>query len=104
MRVESLHLEVDPLTQFRMQPCQFIRSDILGPLKALDQFLSEGVLISDISCTHASPLVMVHKERCNSNGGGLSGGLVPLCISQPTSSPRYIVPAARRSAKLCQSG
>ena len=35
LRVESLHLEVDPLAQFRMQPCRFIRSDILGPLKDL---------------------------------------------------------------------
>ena len=63
LRVESLHLEVDPLARFRMQPCRFIRSDILGPLKALiDQFVSEGVLISDISCTHASPLVIFHKK------------------------------------------
>jgi hypothetical protein len=55
LRVESLHLEVDPMAQFRMQPCRFIRSDILAPLKALiDQFVSEGVLVSDISCTHAS--------------------------------------------------
>ena len=49
--------------QLRMQPCRFIRSDILVPLKALiDQFLSEGVLVSDISCTHASPLVVLKKE------------------------------------------
>jgi len=61
MRIESLHLEVDPLTQFRMQPCRFIRSDILGPLETLiDQFVSEGVLVSDISGTHASP---VHKDE-----------------------------------------
>ena len=64
LRVESLHLEVDPLAQFRMQPCRFIRSDILSPLKALiDQFVSEGVLVSDISCTHASPMVIVHKKE-----------------------------------------
>ena len=64
LRVESLHLEVDPMAQFRMQPCRFIRSDILVPLKALiDQFVSEGVLVSDISCTHASPLVIVHKKE-----------------------------------------
>jgi len=57
LRVESLHLEVDPLTQFMMQPCRFIRSDILGPLKAqIDQFVSEGVLVSDISCTHTMVL------------------------------------------------
>ena len=24
LRVESLHLEVDPLAQFRLQPCRFI--------------------------------------------------------------------------------
>ena len=36
----------------------------MGPLKALiDQFVSEGVLISDISCTHACPLVIVHKKE-----------------------------------------
>ena len=47
-----------------MQPCHFIRRDILGSLKALiDQFVSEGVLIPDISCTHASPLVIVHKKE-----------------------------------------
>ena len=64
LRVESLHLEVDPLAQFRMQSCRFIRSNILGPLKALiDQFVREGVLIPDISCTHASPLVIVYKKE-----------------------------------------
>ena len=56
LRVESLHLGVDPLAQFRMQPCRFIKSDILGPLKALiDQFVSEGVLVLDISCTTRVP-------------------------------------------------
>ena len=34
------------------------------PLKALiDQFVRERVLVSDISCTHASPLVIVHKKE-----------------------------------------
>ena len=52
------------MAQFRLQPCRFIRSDVLGSLKALiDQFVSKGVLISDISCTHASPLVIVHKKE-----------------------------------------
>ena len=61
LRVESVHLEVDTLAQFRMQPCRFLRSNISHPLKALiDQFVSEGVLVSDIFCTHASPLVIVH--------------------------------------------
>jgi len=47
-----------------MQPCRFIRCDILGPLKTLiDQFKSEGVLIPHTSCTHASPLVIVHKKE-----------------------------------------
>jgi hypothetical protein len=64
LRVDSLHLEVDPNATFRMQPCRFIRSDILGPLKVMiDQFVSEGVLIPDISCSHASPLVIVHKKE-----------------------------------------
>ena len=62
--MESLHLELDSLAQFRMQPSRFIRSDILGTLKTLiDQFVSEGVLISDISCTHASPSVVVPKKE-----------------------------------------
>ena len=53
---------MDPLAQFRTQPCQFIRSDILGPLKALiDEFVSEEVLVSDISRTHVSQLVIVYK-------------------------------------------
>ena len=64
MRVESLHLEMDPLAQFRIQPCRLIRSDILGPIKALiDQFVREGSARSDISCTSASPLVIVHKKE-----------------------------------------
>ena len=29
----------------------------------IDQFVSEGVLIPDISCSHASPLVIVHKKE-----------------------------------------
>ena len=57
-----MYLEVDSYAQFRMQPCRLIRSDILSPLEALiDQFVSEGVLIPDISSTHASPQVIVHK-------------------------------------------
>ena len=60
LRVDSLHLEIDPNVTFRMQPCRFIRSDILRSLKAMiDEFVSEGVLIPDISCSHASPLVIV---------------------------------------------
>ena len=70
LRVESLHLEVDPLAQFRMQPCRFIRSDILVPLKALiDQFVRDGVLVLDISCTqlgHSS-----QEGMWNLNGSGL---------------------------------
>ena len=43
LRKKSLHLEVDPLAQFRMQLCRFIRSDILGPINAqIDQFVREG--------------------------------------------------------------
>ena len=57
-------MEMDAPAQFRMQPCRLIRSDILGPLKTLfDQFVSERVLIPGISCTHASPLVIVHKKE-----------------------------------------
>ena len=43
LRVENLHLEVDPLAHFTMQLCRFIRSDILGPINAqIDQFVREG--------------------------------------------------------------
>ena len=64
LRVDSLHLEIDTNATFRMQPCRFIRSDILGPLKVkIDQFVTEGVLIPDISFSHASPLVIVHKKE-----------------------------------------
>jgi len=46
-----------------MQPCRFIKSDILVPLKAMiDQFVSEGE-VPDISCSHATPLVIVHKKE-----------------------------------------
>ena len=64
LRVDSLHLEIDPNATFRMKPCRFIRSDILGSLKVMiDEFVSEGVLISNISCSHVSPLVIVHKKE-----------------------------------------
>ena len=64
LRVDSQHPENDPNATFRMQPCWFIRSNILGSLKVMiDQFVSEGVLIPDISCSHASPLVIVHKKE-----------------------------------------
>ena len=60
----SLHLEVDPTATFMMKPCRFIRSDILGPLKVMiDQLVSDGVLIPNISCIHASPLVIVYKKE-----------------------------------------
>ena len=56
LRVDSLHLEVDPNATFRMHPCRFIKSDILGPLKVMIDH-------PDISCSHASPLVIVHKKE-----------------------------------------
>ena len=46
-----------------MQPCRFIRDGILKSLKTiLDQFVYEGVLISELSCDFASPLVIVNKK------------------------------------------
>ena len=46
-----------------MQPFRFIWGGILKPLKIwLDQFVAEGVLISDSSCDFASPLVIVNKN------------------------------------------
>ena len=36
----------------------------MGQLKVMiDQFVSEGVLIPDISCSHASPLAIMHKKE-----------------------------------------
>ena len=29
----------------------------------IDQFVREGVIIPEISCSHASPLVIVHKKE-----------------------------------------
>ena len=56
LKMVSLHLEVDPNATFMMKPCRFIRSDILGPFKVMiDQFVSDGVLIPNISFIHASP-------------------------------------------------
>ena len=42
---------------------RFIRDGILTPLNTmLDQFVSEGVLISDSSSDFASPLVIVNQK------------------------------------------
>ena len=63
LRVSPLKLKVYPSASFRMQPGRFIREGIVKPLKTmLDQFVSEGVLISDSSCDFASPLVIVNKK------------------------------------------
>ena len=57
-----LVLSVDPNAQFNMQPCRFVRKDILVSLRELiDQFISEGNLVPISSCSHASPLVIVLK-------------------------------------------
>ena len=89
LRVESLRLEVDFYAQFRMQPCRFIRSDILGPLKALiDQFI--GVLIPEISCTYASLLVVVHKRRIGFGWQSIMGRSTNTCVYQPTNYPAEI--------------
>ena len=61
LKVEPLTLKVNPAAQFRMQPCRFVREGILRPLKELlDQFVSQGVLVSDNSCDFALPLVIVN--------------------------------------------
>jgi len=63
LRGSPLKLKVHASASFRMQPCRFIRDGILTPLKTmLDQFVSEGVLISDSSCDFESPLVFVNKK------------------------------------------
>ena len=73
--MEPLNLKVNPAAQFRMQPFRFVLDEILRPLKVLsDQFVSEGVLVSDNSCDFASPLVIVNKKWGYQNGCGLSRG------------------------------
>ena len=63
--VSPLKLKVHPSASFRMQHCRFIRDGNLKPLKTmLDQFVSEGVLISDSSCDFASPLVIANTTDC----------------------------------------
>ena len=62
--MEPLSLKVDPAAHFRTQPCRFVREGILRPLKELlDEFVSEGILVSDNSCDFASPLDIVNKRR-----------------------------------------
>ena len=64
LRVDPLVLSVDPNAHFNMQPCRFVRKDILISLRGLiDQFVSEGVLVPDSNFSHASPLVIVPKKR-----------------------------------------
>jgi len=63
LRVSTLKLKVHPSASFWMQPCRFIGGGYLKPLNTmLDQFVSDGVLISDSSCDFASPLVIVNKK------------------------------------------
>ena len=45
-------------------PCQFVRGGTIRQLKELlDQFVSEGVLVSNNTCDFASPLVIIHKKE-----------------------------------------
>jgi len=61
--MQSAKLKVNRLATFQMQPCRFFRLGIMRPLKVMiDQFVSEGILVSDDSCDYASPLVIVNKK------------------------------------------
>ena len=61
LRVHCLDLVVDMDATFT---CLFVRINNLVPLKALvDQFVSEGVLVPDISWSYVSPLVIVHRKE-----------------------------------------
>ena len=72
----------------------------------IDQFVSEGVLIPDISCSHADPYVIVHKKE-----GGIQMAVdyrevnqfLKVSANQP-SIPRYAFSAAWRSGILCKGG
>ena len=60
LRVDPLVLSVGPNARFNMQSCRFVRKDILSSLqKLIYQFVSEGVLVPESSCSHASSLVIV---------------------------------------------
>jgi hypothetical protein len=64
LRVDPLILSVDFNAHFNIQPCRFVRKDILISLRELiDQFVSKGVLVPDSSCSHASPSVIVPKKE-----------------------------------------
>ena len=46
-----------------MQPCRFVREEIMRPLKdLLGQLVSEGVLIQDNNCDFASQMVVNKKD------------------------------------------
>jgi hypothetical protein len=63
IKVDPLKLQVQPKATFWMQPCRFVRDNILSPLKALiDHFVAENVFIADHNCAFASLLVVVHKK------------------------------------------
>jgi len=63
-KVDPLVLSMHPNSHFNMQLCRFVRKDILISLRELnDQFVSEGVLVPDSSCSHASLLVIVPKKE-----------------------------------------
>ena len=61
LSVQPLKLKINPLATFRMQPCRFVRESIMRPLKEMiDQFDSEGVLVSGNSCDFDCPLIIVN--------------------------------------------
>jgi hypothetical protein len=75
LRVEPLELQVQRGSTFRMQPCRYVRGDVLTPLKKMiDQFESEGVMVRQLMYIRKS-LSDCEKEGWRyQNGCGLSGG------------------------------
>ena len=103
LRVDSLHLEVDPNATFRMQPCRFIRSDILGPLKVMiDEFVAKGCSFPIFLVLTRAPWFSGIRRKGNQiDYREVNQFLQP--ARQPTSMPRYAFSAARWSALLCES-
>jgi len=65
----------------------------------IDQFVSKGVLIPDISCSHASSLVTMQKQEWVFEWQWIIGRSINLRVC--TTLPRYAIPTAAKSQVCC---
>ena len=102
LRVDPLVLSVDPNVHFNMQLCRFVRKDILISLRELiDQFVSEGVVVPDSSCSHGD---CSKKRGWYPNGGRLSTGKsIFKGLSTSTSISEYVISAVMWTKILCEN-